>query len=181
MTSTRRAGAAGAAALILGGALVAASAPAEARPPGYRGAEHEHTVTTSPAAGRFRCGDLVLTVDGGTETETVDGVLVGGVARVRVQRHYRGVTLAGSDGGRYRATAHVTARFVFVAPDFDNPVWGREVIDVRFHGRHGSPGYLHEELTIRDGVETDVVTGPCDYADEEAGETAVPSSGGQRR
>ena len=32
-------------------------------------------------------------------------------------------------------------------------------------GPHGSPGYLNEHLRIRDGVESDQVTGPCDYAD----------------
>ncbi len=151
---------------LTGSALLLAGAPATATPAGDDPPQHEHTVTTVPASGAFRCGDLLLTVDGGTETEVFDGVLVDGVARIRITRSYRGVTLAGSDGGRYRATAHVRARFVLVAPDFDNPVWGIEVIRVRFHGRHGSPGFLNEVLTIRDGVENDVVSGPCDYVED---------------
>jgi hypothetical protein len=157
------------AALAVSGVLVAAApATAHARPAGHDAIEHEHTVTTAPAEGRFRCGDLVLTADGGTETEIFDGVRVGDVVRIRITRRYDGVTMAGSDGRRYRARAHVEARFVLVAPDFDNPVWGREVIWVRFlGGPKSSPGWLHEVLTIRDGVEHDVVTGPCDYFDEE--------------
>ena len=144
--------------------LVMAASPAAATT--AEPVERVHTVTTNPAQGAFRCGDLLLTVNGGTETEIFDGVLKNGVARIRIVRFARGVTLTGSDGRHYRASAHVHARFVLVAPDFDNPVWGQEIINVRFFGaRHRSAGYLHEELLINDGVETDVVTGPCDYAD----------------
>lgn len=144
--------------------LVMAAAPAAAT--SAEPVQHEHTVTTVPAEGMFHCGDLVLSINGGTETEIFDGVLKHGVARVRIIRLWHGVTLAGSDGRHYRASGRAHARFVLVAPDFDNPVSGHEVINVRFHvRRHGSPGYLHEELIINDGVETDVVSGPCDYAD----------------
>jgi hypothetical protein len=129
--------------------------------------ETEHTVTTSPTEGRFRCGGLLLTVTSGTETETVDGRLHRGVAHVWIRRSYDGVTMAGSDGRVYRAFARVNAHFVLLEPDFDYPVRGDEVIHVTFlGGPHGSPGYLNEHLRIRDGVETDEVDGPCDYADE---------------
>jgi hypothetical protein len=150
-------------ALALSGLLVVGTGPgsATADPP-----EREHTVTTSPAEGRFRCGDLLLTTTAGTQTETIDGMLTNGVAHVRIQRRYDDVKLSGSDGRTYRAVAHVDAHFVLVAPDFDNPVRGDEVIHVTFlGGPQGSPGYLNEQLRIRDGVETDQVTGTCDYAD----------------
>lgn len=128
--------------------------------------EQDHTVTTSPAEGRFRCGELLLTVTAGTQTEIIDGRFKNGVVNVRIQRRYDGVTLTGSDGRVYRATAHVNSHFVLIAPYFDNPVRGDEVIHVSFlDGPQGSPGYLNEHLRIRGGVETDQVTGPCDYAD----------------
>ena len=74
--------------------------------------------------------------------------------------------MAGSDGRVYCATAHVNSLFVLVAPDFDNPTRGDEIIHVSFlGGPQGSPGYLNEHLRIRGGVENDQVTGPCDYAD----------------
>ncbi len=128
--------------------------------------ERDHSVTTtSPLEGRFQCGDILLTVTAGTETEIVDSTFKNGVLHVRIQRRYEGVALAGSDGVVYRATAHVNAHFVLIAPDFDNPVRGDELIHVSFlGGPQGSPGYLNEHLRIRDGVETDEVTGPCDYA-----------------
>lgn len=150
-----------AAALALSALVVGAPAgSAAADPP-----ERDHSVTTSPAEGQFRCGELVLTVTAGTETEIFDGSFKNGVVHVWIQRRYEGVTLAGSDGLTYRATAHVNAHFVLVAPDFDNPVRGDEIIHVSFLGPQGSPGYLNEHLRIRDGLETDQVTGPCDYAD----------------
>ena len=135
--------------------------PAIADPP-----ERDHTLTTSPAEGRFRCGELLLTVTAGTQTEIIDGRFKNGVVNVRIQRRYDGVTMAGSDGRVYRATAHVNSHFVLIAPDFDNPVRGDEIIHVSFlGGPQGSPGYLNERLRIRGGVKTDQVTGPCDYAD----------------
>jgi hypothetical protein len=150
-------------AIALSGLLVVGSPPgsAIADPP-----ERDHTVTTSPAEGRFRCGELLLTATAGTQTEIIDGRFKNGVANVRIQRRYDGVTMAGSDGRVYRATAHVNSHFVLIAPDFDNPVRGDEIIHVSFlGGPQGSPGYLNEHLRIRGGVETDQVTGPCDYAD----------------
>jgi hypothetical protein len=128
--------------------------------------ERDHAVTTTPAEGRFRCGELLLTATAGTQIENIDGRFKNGVATVRIQRRYDGVTLAGSDGRVYRATADVNSHFVLIAPDFDNPVRGDEIIHVSFlGGPQGSPGYLNEHLRIRDGVETDQVTGPCEYAD----------------
>jgi hypothetical protein len=143
-----------------GGLLLAAVPPASAAQP-----ERLHTVTVSAAEGRFRCGELLLTVVGGTQTETVDGRLKDGVAHVRIERAYDDVVLAGSDGRDYRATSHVSSVFVLVAPDLENPVRGDELIHVSFHGAQGSPGHLEEHLRIRDGIETDEVTGTCGYAD----------------
>ena len=150
-------------AIALSGALLVGSpaGSAIAAPP-----ESEHTVTTSPAEGRFRCDGLLLTVIAGIQTEIIDGRFKNGVVNVRIQRRYDGVTMAGSDGRVYRATAHVDSHFVLIAPDFDNPVRGDEIIHVNFlGGPQGSAGYLHEHLRIRGGVETDQVTGPCDYTD----------------
>lgn len=147
--------------IALSGLVVGAPAgSAVADPP-----ERDHTVTTSPAEGRFQCGELLLSVTAGTETEIFDGSFKSGVVHVWIQRRYEGVTMAGSDGLVYRATAHVNSHFVLVAPDFDNPVRGDEIIHVSFlGGPQGSPGYLNEHLRIRDGVETDEVTGSCNYA-----------------
>ena len=151
-------------AIALSGLLVvgAPAGSATADPP-----ERDHTVTiNSSLEGRFRCGELLLTVTAGTETETIDSTFKNGVAHFWIERRYDGVTLAGSDGRIYTATAHVNSHFVLIAPDFDNPVRGDEIIHVTFHGGpQGSPGYLNEHLRIRDGAESDEVTGPCDYAD----------------
>jgi hypothetical protein len=159
---TRPASLAGTAITISGLLVVGSPAgSAIADPP-----ERDHTVTTSPVEGRFRCGELLLTATAGTQTEIIDGRLKDGVAHVRIQRRYDDVTMAGSDGRVYRATAHVNSLFVLVAPDFDNPIRGDEIIHVSFlGGPQGSPGYLNEHLRIRGGVENDQVTGPCDYAD----------------
>jgi hypothetical protein len=149
--------------IAMTGLLLAASpaVSAVAAPPA-----HEHTVTVSPFTGRFRCGELLLTATGGTETEMTDSRYKDGVLTVRIQRRYDGITLAGSDGRAYGATAHVNARFVLIAPDFDNPDRGDEMIHVTFQGGPaGSPGYLNEHLRIRDGIESDEVTGTCDYAE----------------
>lgn len=128
--------------------------------------QHEHTVTTVPAEGAFTCGDLTLTIETGTETEIFDGVLKDGVARIRITREWDRVTLKGSDGRSYRASGHTRARFVLVDPDFENPVWGHELILVKFRtASHRPVGYLREELRIRHGVETDVVSGPCDFGE----------------
>ena len=123
-------------------------------------------MTTVPAQGSFVCGALALSITDGTETETFDAVLRNGVARIRISRSWQGVTLAGSDGRTYRASGQTHARFVLVDPDFDNPVWGHELVVVRFRsGTHGSTLYLREEIKIRHGNESDVVSGPCDFAD----------------
>lgn len=159
---TRPAGLAATAIAMTGLLLIGSPAgSAIADPP-----ERDHSVTTSPAEGSFRCGELLLTATAGTQTEIIDGRFKNGVANVRIQRRYDGVTLDGSDGRVYHATAHVNAHFVLIAPDFDNPVRGDEIIHVTFlGGPQGSPGYLNEHLRIRVGVETDQVTGPCDYAE----------------
>ena len=63
------------------------------------------------------------------------------------------------------AAGVVREKVVLVEPDDDNPAWATEIIKLRFHNRHvGSPGYLREVIKWRNGVRTDVVTGPCDFA-----------------
>ncbi len=122
-------------------------------------------MTTVPVHGNFICGALALSVNAGTETEIFDAVLENGIVRIRISRSWQGVTLTGSDGQTYRASGQAHARFVLVDPDFDNPVWGHEVVLVRFRsGSDGSSLYLREEITIRNGSEDDVVSGPCDFA-----------------
>jgi hypothetical protein len=131
--------------------------------------ERDHTVTTSPAEGRFRCGELLLTTTAGTQTEIIDSRFKNGVANVRIQGDYDGVTMAGSDGLVYRATAHVNAHFVLIAPDFDNPVRGDEIIHVSFvGGPQGSPGYLNEHLRIRGGWRPTRSPGPATTRTREA-------------
>ncbi|MCW2775934.1 MAG: hypothetical protein JWN91_4260 [Nocardioides sp.] len=126
---------------------------------------HLHTVTTTPAAGAFRCGSLLLTVTGGTETEVFDGLKTHGVTFIEIHRLWKHVKLHGSDHRTYAPTGSTREKVVLVEPDDDNPAWATEVIELRFHHRHvGSPGYLREVIKWRNGVRTDVVTGPCDFA-----------------
>jgi hypothetical protein len=126
---------------------------------------HLHTVTTSPVAGTFRCGKLGLKITGGTETEVFDGVKTHGVTVIEIRRHWKDVTLVGSDHRVYRPTGSTREKDVLVEPDDDNPAWATEIIKVRFHNRHVStPLHLREVIKWRDGVRTDVVTGPCDFA-----------------
>lgn len=125
--------------------------------------QHLHTVTTTPATGQFRCGRLRLTITAGTETEVFDGLKVRGVTFIEIHRRWNHVRLVGSNGRAYRATAGTREKVVLVDPD--NPVWATEIIEVRFHRLHvDSPRYLREVIKLRNGVETDVVTGPCDFA-----------------
>jgi hypothetical protein len=129
--------------------------------------EFEHTVTNTAAQGRFRCGDLVLTVVAGREIETQDGFLQAGVAHVFINRVWRRAKLSGSDGETYRASGVVSAWFVLKAPNFNRPVRGNETIVVVFRsGANKSPGYLKERIVIRDSKEKELLSGPCDYADE---------------
>jgi hypothetical protein len=127
--------------------------------------QHVHTVTTTPAAGTFRCGRLRLAVTGGTETEVFDGLKTKGVTFIDIHRRWEHVELIGSDHRVYRPTGSTREKVVLVEPDDDNPAWATEIIEVRFHNRHvGSPGYLREVITWRNGIRTDVVTGPCEFA-----------------
>jgi hypothetical protein len=141
-------------------ALTTAAAPAQANP-----TEHLRTVETHPMdQGQFRCGDLLLTVTGGTYTETIEATMSHGVIHVGIHRTYHGITLVGSDGLDYRATAYANERVVLLAADPENPVWVHEVNQTTFQGgAGGSPGYVHEDIRIDDGVETDVVSGRCDF------------------
>ena len=128
---------------------------------------HEHTVRTEPLRGdTYICGDLTLRVTRGTMTETNDGDLRAGVARVFISRTYRGVRLRGTDGRTYRASAVTAAWFVLHAPDFETPVHGLEVINVMFRGGPDkSPGWLRERISWVDKHETDTVQGPCTFGD----------------
>ena len=99
-------------------------------------------------------------------TETNDGDLRAGVARVFISRTYRGVRLRGTDGRTYRASAVTAAWFVLHAPDFETPVHGLEVINVMFRGGPDkSPGWLRERISWVDKHETDTVQGPCTFGD----------------
>ena len=128
--------------------------------------QHQHTVETVPFVGdRFRCGDLLLTANGGTYTETTDGALNNGILHVTVVRVYHQLTLSGSDGRTYWATAFAHERATLIAPDFDNPVESQEVDGTTFYGGpNGSPGWVHEVLNINRGARVDHVTGPCQFA-----------------
>lgn len=129
--------------------------------------EFEHKVANHAAQGRFRCGDLTLTIVAGREIETQDGTLHAGVARVFINRVWRRVKLTGSDGETYRATGVTSAWFVLKAPDFNHPVRGDESITVVFRSAaDSSPGYLQEHISFRDSKERGAVSGPCDYADD---------------
>jgi hypothetical protein len=141
--------------------LSAAATPAHANP-----TQHVNTVETFPLEGQFRCGDLLLTATGGTFTERIEGTVSNGVIHLGIHRTYHGITLVGSDGADYRATASANERVVLLASDPENPVWAHEVNQTTFQGGPGgSPGYVHEDLRIDNGVETDVVTGECDFVD----------------
>ena len=127
--------------------------------------QHLHTVTKTPATGKFRCGRLRLTITRGTEIEVFDGLKTRGVTFIEIRRREKHVRLLGSDGRTYRVAAYVREKIVLVEPDDDNPAWATIIIKLRFHNRHvGSPGYLREVIKWRNGVRTDVVTGPCDFA-----------------
>ncbi len=165
-----RTGAAAAALVMLAAALPAALAVdpgsselgVDQSPPPVR---HLYTETKTPAGGKFRCGDLRLTVTHGTEIETFDGYKTKGVTFIEIHRHWKNVKLIGSDGRSYWPTGVVRQKVVLVEPDDDNPAWATEIIVLRFHNSSGgSPGYLREVIKWRNGVRTDEVTGPCDFA-----------------
>lgn len=149
--------------------VVGSTAPADGGAPhttaGAAAPRHEHSIRSSRAEGRFTCGDLTLRVTDGRETEETDADLRHGVAHVSISRVSRRVVLAGSDGRTYRASSVVAAWFVLRAPDLEHPVSGLEVIQVMFRGGpRKSPGWLRETIRTVDGHETDVVSGPCDFA-----------------
>ena len=143
-------------------ALATAAEPAQAN-----AVDHLNTVETYPMeAGQFRCGDLLLTITGGTYTERIEGTVSNGVIHVGIHRTYHGVTLVGSDGDDYSATAYATERVVLLAADPENPVWAHEINQTTFRGgAGGSPGYVHEDLRIENGVERDVVSGDCSFVE----------------
>jgi hypothetical protein len=159
---------------ILASAVALAAAPtasvvaaANSHVPGRHSSppQHQHALHSQPATGKFRCGTLRLAINGGREIETFDGDLRHGITRVFISRIWRHVTLAGSDGRTYRASGVTSQWDVLIAPDSNHPVRGQEVIVVDFRGGPDkSPGFLRERLTIRNSHETDVVTGPCNFA-----------------
>ncbi len=147
-----------------GMAIAAAQVPAlpafAAQPPML------HSSETYPFdEGSFVCGPLVLTADGGSYDESINAVVVRGLIHYNVVRTYHDLTFSGSDGGAYRATAsaHET---VLIAFDTGEPISSREVEEITFSGPAGSPGYLHEVITLSQGVKTTVDTGPCQFGPE---------------
>lgn len=129
--------------------------------------QHEYSVSTESIRGlTFVCGDLTLRVTRGTSTETSDGDLRDGVARISISRIGHKVRLRGSDGRTYRASGATVAWFVLRAPDFETPVHGLEVSQVMFRGGPDkSPGWLRERIKWTDKQSTESVHGPCDFAD----------------
>jgi hypothetical protein len=153
--------------MILTGAASAALLTAGVMPAQATPAEHLNTVETYSFEGQFQCGDLVLTSTGGTFTERIEGTLSNGVIHVGIHRTYHDLTFVGSDGVEYRATATANERAVLLATDMENPIWAHEVNQTTFQGGPGgSPGYVHEDLRIDNGHETDVVTGGCAFGAE---------------
>jgi len=127
---------------------------------------HQHSIRTYRARGTYTCGDLRLRVTGGRETEETDGDLRNGIVHVSTSRVDRHLVLAGSDGRTYRASSVVVAWDILHAPDFKHPTTGLEVIQVVFRGGPtNSPGWLREKIRFVNGHETDVVHGPCHYAE----------------
>jgi hypothetical protein len=164
-----RTGAAATAVVMLASAPAAALAVAPGSDQGTAQSvprvRHLHTATTTPATGKFRCGRLLLTITRGTETEVFDGLKTRGVTFIEIHRRWKHIKIMGSDHRVYRSTGFTREKVVLVEPDDDNPAWATEIIELRFHNRHvGSPGHLREVIKWRNGVRTDVVTGPCDFA-----------------
>jgi hypothetical protein len=125
-----------------------------------------HSTQTYPFGdGTYLCGELVLTAEGGSYVENIDAVVVGGIVHYNVVRTYHDLTFSGSDGAEYRASAsaHETILITF---DTGEPISSREVEELTFFGPAGSPGYLHEVITLSHGVETTLDTGPCQFGPE---------------
>jgi len=125
-----------------------------------------HSTQTYPFGdSSYVCGQLVLTADGGSYVENIDAVVVRGIVHYNVVRTYHDLTFSGSDGAVYRATAsaHET---ILIAFDTGEPISSREVEQLTFFGPAGSPGYLHEIITVSRGVEETVDTGPCQFGPE---------------
>jgi hypothetical protein len=120
-----------------------------------------HTAMVGEAnEGPFVCGDLMLTLVSGSQIEKVEAVQVGDVVHYNLVRNYRHLSLLGSDGVVYRATA-VTHATVLLDATLEEPISVREVV----HLTIGGVGRLHEVIIEAPGVETDTVTGTCTYAD----------------
>jgi hypothetical protein len=125
--------------------------------------QRQHTVETYAFIGdQFQCGTVLLTATGGTYTETTDGTLKNGILQVRIVRTYDHLTLTGSDGRAYTATAFAHQLATLIAPDFETPVFSIAVNDIRFFGGpNRSPGWVHEVRKTSHGSMTDQVSGPC--------------------
>ncbi len=120
-----------------------------------------HTVEVADASeGPFVCGDLTLTLIGGSQIEKVEAVQVGDVIHYNLVRNYRNLSFMGSDGVVYRATA-VTHATVLLDATLGEPISIREVLEVTFGG---GAGRLHEVIVETPSVETDAITGTCTYA-----------------
>ena len=118
-----------------------------------------------PGQVQVRLRDLALRVTRGTETDTTDADLRNGVVHLSISRTSPHLMLRGSDGRTYRASVVTATWFVLRAPDFDKPVHGLEVIQVMFRGGPDkSPGWLREQIRWVRNKDSDVVTGPCDFA-----------------
>jgi hypothetical protein len=110
--------------------------------------------------GPFVCGDLTLSLIGGSQIEKVEAVQVGDVIHYNLVRNYRNLSFMGSDGVVYRATA-ITHATVLLDATLGEPISIREVLELTFGG---GVGRLHEVIVETSGVDTDTVTGTCTYA-----------------
>jgi hypothetical protein len=92
-------------------------------------------------------------------------VLVNGTIHYNLARTYNNLTLDGSDGVRYRATAsaHETA---LISPETGEPISAREVGQTTIFGPEGLLGYIHDVLVIEGSNRTEVLTGTCAFAAE---------------
>jgi hypothetical protein len=141
---------------VVGMALITPEAQAAAPP-------KLHTVEVADASeGPFVCGDLTLTLTGGSQIEKVEAVQIGDVIHYNLVRNYRDLSFLGSDGVVYGATA-VTHATVLLDATLDEPapISVREVLELTF-GR--GAGRLHEVIVQTPSVDTDTVTGTCTYA-----------------
>jgi hypothetical protein len=121
-----------------------------------------HTVTVGDVEeGPFVCGDLTMTVIGGSQVERVHAVQVKDVIHFNLVRNFRDLRMRGSDGVVHRATAVTHATVLLDATLAEpQPISVREVLEVTI----GGVGRLHEVIVETPDIESDTLTGTCAFA-----------------